>query len=178
MRQFPLLQTKLHIPPVRPELVRRPRLIQRLNAGLDRRLTLVCAPAGFGKTTLVSEWVRNAGRPVAWLSLDVGDNDFARLVTHLIAALQRVKPGFGEAVLAVFQAKGIPLSHTELAVTAVAAGPEEACLLNVDQGEPLLRLDGVTYAQEGDPFPVAVLHQLHVGRLTSWAMRVTPPSHD
>ena len=83
-----------------------------------------------------------------------------------------------QTVLAIFQAKGIPLSHTELAVTAIAAGHEEAFLLNVDQGEPLLRLDGVTYAQEGDPFPVAVLHQIHLGRLTSWSMRVTPPPED
>jgi GntR family transcriptional regulator len=80
-----------------------------------------------------------------------------------------------QTVLAIFQAKGIPLSHSELAVTAIAAGREEARLLNVDQGEPLLKLDGVTYAQEASPFPVAVLHQIHVGRLTSWSMRVTPP---
>ena len=75
-----LLQTKLYIPPVRPGLVPRVRLIERLNAGLDRKLTLVSAPAGFGKTTLVSEWVAGCGRlepkaRVAWLSLDDGDND-------------------------------------------------------------------------------------------------------
>ena len=56
----PLLTTKLYIPPVRPELVPRPRLIERLNAGLHRKLTLVSAPAGFGKTTLLSEWVSRA----------------------------------------------------------------------------------------------------------------------
>lgn len=83
-----------------------------------------------------------------------------------------------QTVLAIFQAKGMALSHTELAVTAIAAGPEEAFLLSVDQGEPLLKLDGVTYAQEASPFPVAVLHQIHVGRLTSWSMRVTPPPED
>ena len=83
-----------------------------------------------------------------------------------------------QTVLAIFQAKGIPLSHTELAVTAIAAGREEALLLNVDQGEPLLKLDGITYAQEAGPFPVSVLHQIHVGRLTSWSMRVTPPPED
>ena len=71
----PLLKTKLFVPPARPELISRPRLIERLNEGLDRRLTLVSAPAGFGKTTLLSEWVAGAGRPVAWLSLDEGDND-------------------------------------------------------------------------------------------------------
>ncbi len=61
----PLLTTKLYIPPVRPELVSRPRLTERLNAGPHRKLTLVSAPAGFGKTTLVSEWVADCGRPVA-----------------------------------------------------------------------------------------------------------------
>ena len=61
MQQYPLLQTKLYIPPIRPELVSRPRLIERLNEGLDRKLTLISAPAGFGKTTLVSEWVIAVG---------------------------------------------------------------------------------------------------------------------
>ena len=77
---MPLLKTKLYIPPVRPELVSRPRLIERLNAGLQRKLTLISAPAGFGKTTLLSEWASQrasestSGRPVAWVSLDEGDN--------------------------------------------------------------------------------------------------------
>ena len=81
----PFLKTKLYIPPVRPELVPRPRLIERLNAGLHRKLTLVSAPAGSGKTTLLSEWA--SGRPVAWLSLDEGDNDLIRFLTYLVAAL-------------------------------------------------------------------------------------------
>jgi LuxR family maltose regulon positive regulatory protein len=61
MQQYPLLQTKLHIPPIRPEFVPRPRLIERLNAGLHRKLTLVSAPAGFGKTALVTRWLGSAG---------------------------------------------------------------------------------------------------------------------
>ena len=83
MQRYPLLQTKLYIPPVRPELVSRPRLIERLNAGLPagRKLSLVSAPAGFGKTTLVSEWVAGCERPIAWLSLDDGDNDPTRFLT-------------------------------------------------------------------------------------------------
>ena len=89
----PLLTTKLYIPPVRPELVPRPRLIERLNAGLHRQLTLISAPAGFGKTTLLSEWVGSCGRPVAWVSLDEGDNDPACLWAYLIAAVQRVQTG-------------------------------------------------------------------------------------
>jgi LuxR family maltose regulon positive regulatory protein len=66
----PLLQPKLYVPPVRPELVPRPQLVERLNVGPGQKLTLVSAPAGFGKTTLVAEWLRGAERPVAWLSLD------------------------------------------------------------------------------------------------------------
>ena len=83
---IPLLQTKLYIPPSRPEWVPRPRLIERLNAGLHRKLTLISAPAGFGKTTLISEWVAAQGRLVAWLSLDESD-DLVRFLTYLIAAL-------------------------------------------------------------------------------------------
>jgi len=90
---MPLLRTKLHIPPVRPELVSRPRLIERLNAGLHCKLTLISAPAGFGKTTLLSEWVTGCGQPVAWVSLDKGDNDPACFWAYFIAVLQRVQAG-------------------------------------------------------------------------------------
>ncbi len=84
----PLLQTKLYIPSTRPDLVPRPRLIERLNEGLHRKLTLISAPAGFGKTTLVSEWVAGCKQPVAWLSLDDGDNDLNHFLAYLVAALQ------------------------------------------------------------------------------------------
>ena len=88
----PILATKLYIPPPRPKAVRRPRLIERLNEGVSsgRRLTLVSAPAGFGKTTLVSEWVAGCGCPIAWLSLDEGDNDPTRFLAYLVAALQTI----------------------------------------------------------------------------------------
>jgi len=68
-------------------------LIERLNAGLHRKLTLISAPAGFGKTTLLSEWVTGCGQPVAWVSLDKGDNDPARFWAYFIAVLQRVQAG-------------------------------------------------------------------------------------
>jgi LuxR family maltose regulon positive regulatory protein len=93
-----LLTTKFYIPPVRPELVSRPRLIERLDGGLHRKLTLISAPAGFGKTTLLSEWGAGCGRPVAWLSLDEGDNDPTRFLAYFIAALQ---------TLALSQVEGI-----------------------------------------------------------------------
>jgi LuxR family maltose regulon positive regulatory protein len=107
----PLLKTKLYIPPPRPELVPRPRLIERLNAGLNRRLTLISAPAGFGKTTLLSEWIADCGRlepkvRFAWLSLDEGDNDPARFLAYLVAALQTIAADVGQGVLATLQSPG------------------------------------------------------------------------
>ena len=88
--ETPLLQTKLYIPPPRPNLVPRPRLIETLNAGLHRKLTLISAPAGFGKTTLLSEWVVGCEHPVAWLSLDKGDNDHVRFLIHFASVLQEI----------------------------------------------------------------------------------------
>jgi LuxR family maltose regulon positive regulatory protein len=106
----PLLTTKLYIPPVRRDFVSRSRLLERLNDGLYRghRLTLVSAPAGFGKTTLLSEWVATYGRPVAWLALDSGDNDPARFLAYLIAALQMIEDGVGAGLLDRFQAPKPP----------------------------------------------------------------------
>ena len=103
----PILATKLYIPPPRPNVVLRPRLIERLNEGLSSscKLTLISASAGFGKTTLISEWVADCERlepkvRVAWLSLDEGDNDPARFLTYLIAALQTIVPKIGAGLLA------------------------------------------------------------------------------
>ena len=106
----PILATKLYIPPSRPKVVLRPRLIERLNEGLSsgRKLTLISAAAGFGKTTLISEWVADCKRPVAWLSLDEGDNDPARFLTYLIAAVQTIVPKIGEGLLAVLQSPQPP----------------------------------------------------------------------
>jgi len=98
-----LLTTKLHIPPSRPALVSRPRLIERLNAGRHGKLTLVSAPAGFGKTTLVSTWLQNVSSPVGWLSLDENDNDPVRFVTYLVAALQQIEPTIGRGVEVMLQ---------------------------------------------------------------------------
>jgi len=113
---IPLLTTKLYIPPVRPELVSRPRLIERLNAGrLSRRkLTLISAPAGYGKTTLVTEWLNSlkatgrAERPFTWLSLDENDNDPALFTTYFVAALQRIDPAIGQATQTMLQAPQPP----------------------------------------------------------------------
>src|SRR5690242_6839651 len=104
----PILATKLYIPPPRPKVVLRLPLIERLNEGLHRKLTLICAPAGFGKTTLLSEWLAGCERPAAWLSLDEGDNDLTRFLTYLVAALQRIVANIGAGVLTVLQSPQPP----------------------------------------------------------------------
>jgi len=100
-----LLLTKLYVPPVRPNIALRLRLLERLNAGLTagNKLTLISAPAGFGKTTLVSEWVATCGQPVAWLSLDEGDNDLASFLIYLIASLRTIQNDIGKGVLGALQ---------------------------------------------------------------------------
>jgi LuxR family maltose regulon positive regulatory protein len=91
---IPLLTTKLFLPPARPNLVPRPRLIEVLNAGLKRPLTLISAPAGYGKTTLLSDWRAGlgSGYPLAWLSLDSEDNDLARFLSYVSASLETLHP--------------------------------------------------------------------------------------
>lgn len=98
-----ILVTKLYVPPPPPKAVLRPRLMERMNEGLHRKLILISAPAGFGKTTLVSEWLAGCGQAVAWLSLDEGDNDPVRFLTYLVASLQTIADDIGNGVLAAIQ---------------------------------------------------------------------------
>jgi len=112
----PILATKLYIPPPRPKIVLRPRLIERLNEGMYCKLTLISAPAGFGKTTLVSEWVASCKQPVAWLSLEEGDNDPTRFLTYLVAALQTISANIGEGALAVLQSPQPPSTESILTI--------------------------------------------------------------
>lgn len=128
----PILATKLFIPPPRPKIVLRPRLIEQLNERRHHKLTLISAPAGFGKTTLISEWVNLqddvAGlnpAQVAWLSLDEGDSDPHRFFTYMVAALQTIVPGLGDGVMAALQSPQSPAIESILTVllnelTAVA----------------------------------------------------------
>lgn len=110
----PILATKLYRPPARAKLVLRPRLLEQLNYGLHRRLTLISAPAGFGKTTLVSEWLASNERPAAWLSLDESDGNSTRFMTYLVAALQTISPTIGEEVLTTLQSPQPPPSEAML----------------------------------------------------------------
>jgi len=100
---IPLLQTKLYIPPLRPKLVSRPRLLERLKTGLQLKLTLVAAPAGYGKTTLLSEGIGSSQIPVAWLSLDKDDNDLTRFWLYVISALQTVNADIGKSAMGLLQ---------------------------------------------------------------------------
>ncbi len=113
----PILATKLYVPPTQPSVVHRPRLTERPNEGLDRRLTLISAPAGFGKTTLLSEWVATLPRPAAWLSLDEGDNDPTRFLAYLVSALRTVAENIGEGVLGALESPQPP--PTESVLTAL-----------------------------------------------------------
>ena len=98
-----ILATKLYVPQPQQGIVLRPRLIEHLNEGLHRRLILICAPAGFGKTTLLGAWVAGCDRPAAWLSLDAGDDDPTRFLVYLVAALRTIEADIGEGVLGALQ---------------------------------------------------------------------------
>lgn len=93
-----LIQTKLLIPPVRPNLVVRPRLIERLNRGLFRSLTLISAPPGYGKTTLLAGWLSGLGQPAVWLTCDEGDGDPSQFLRYLIAAFQKTDQEIGKSI--------------------------------------------------------------------------------
>ncbi|MDQ3905670.1 MAG: helix-turn-helix transcriptional regulator, partial [Actinomycetota bacterium] len=127
----PILATKLYVPPRRPNVVIRSRLIERLNEGLHHKLMLISAPAGFGKTTLVSEWVAGCVRPTAWLSLDQGENDPARFLLYLVAAVQTIAPTAGTGLIGALQAPQPP--PTEVTLTAllndISSVPNEFALV-------------------------------------------------
>jgi LuxR family transcriptional regulator, maltose regulon positive regulatory protein len=127
----PLLVTKTQVHLVRRPLVLRPRLFTRLDEGQKRPLTLVAAPAGFGKTTLLSSWLAATGRSVAWVSLDAGDNDPTRFWSYTLAALERVYPGIGASAQATLDA---PAGRSEESVlnaliNAFDGLAEPACLI-------------------------------------------------
>jgi len=127
----PLLFTKLYVPPPRPGVVARARLTERLNEGTHGRLTLVSAPAGFGKTTLVAEWAAGCGRPVAWLSLDRRDDDPSSFLTYLVAALQTIAPEIGSGVMVALQSPQPPPTESVLTtiVNELSTVPDDFVLV-------------------------------------------------
>lgn len=126
-----LLQTKLYIPRVRSSLVPRPHLIEKLNRGLHRKLTLISAPAGFGKTTLVSEWIAECERPFTWLSLDERDSQLTRFLTYLVATVQTQMPTVGDPALRMLESPQTPPSETILTalLNEITAIPQEFALV-------------------------------------------------
>jgi LuxR family maltose regulon positive regulatory protein len=146
----PIIAAKLFVPPARPKFIRRVRLLERLDEGLDlhRKVTLVSAPAGYGKTTLISEWanyrrgdsamIDTAGHSfqpsqIAWLSLDEGDNDPGRFLNYLIAALQTIAPAIGVAASQLLRSSQPPPIESLLPemVNDMVASPER-CILILD----------------------------------------------
>ena len=130
----PLLETKLHVPRPRRVLVARPRLDELLSRGAQSALTLVSAPAGFGKTTLLAEWLTAApadGYAVAWLSLDQRDNDPALFWPYVVAALRTAAPGIGDDALSLLQSPQPPPIDVVLAtlLNDLDALPNEVVLL-------------------------------------------------
>ena len=121
-----ILTTKLFIPPPRPVRVSRPRLIEQLNTGLHRKLTLISAPAGFGKTTLVTDWIDSTqsgattgtkvDKKIAWLSIDEGDNDPTRFLAYMIAALRTVDQNLANGIRSALQSPQAPAIEAALSL--------------------------------------------------------------
>ncbi len=128
-----LISTKTHIPVLRKSLVARPRLIERLNEGMESPLTLVAAPAGYGKTTTVSAWIRQNKVCVTWLSLDEGDNEPTQFWTYFVAALQTLRSGLGENAMVQLSSLDAERSSIETFLTAllneISAFPDEFALV-------------------------------------------------
>jgi LuxR family maltose regulon positive regulatory protein len=164
-----LLRTKFFVPPIRSTQIARPRLSDLIHGGLDRALILVSAPAGYGKTTLVSSWLKGTKIPSGWISLDGGDNDPIRFLQYLLAALVSIAPGIEDDLVSMLQ--GIQPAQFEdvinLLVNELASAPEPFVLVlddfHVLHSEAVLRM--LSYLLEHMP------PQMHLAILT----RTDPP---
>lgn len=161
-----LLNTKLYIPSLRPNLVSRPRLIKILNAVRTRKLTIVSAPAGYGKTTLVSSWALGLDIPVCWLSLDENDNDLVRFLKYVVVALQNLQKGLGVAVLDALNAPQVPQSSALLTILVnEIAEIDKEFVLVLDDSHSIDNqsvLDAVSYMLDNIP---PGMHMVMVGRV-------------
>lgn len=109
-----MIKAKLYIPPVRPERVHRPRLFRMLDAGLQRKITLLSAPTGFGKTSLLTAWLKDRNIPTAWFSIDKEDNSPSRFWSYILKALQTIHPGIGDDLLTSLASSGLSPSDHQL----------------------------------------------------------------
>jgi LuxR family maltose regulon positive regulatory protein len=103
-----MLLTKLHIPPARNNIVHRSVLHEKLNIGMSRKLILISAPAGFGKTTVVSDWIDQTKIPAAWFSLDNGDNDPVDFLSYIISGIQSIHKEFGQSAIKLLNSPNKP----------------------------------------------------------------------
>jgi LuxR family maltose regulon positive regulatory protein len=131
---LPLLTTKLYIPPARPQLLPRPRLLAQLDAGMHCKLTLLSAPAGFGKTTLLGAWratTLGSAIPFAWVSLDTTDSEPVRFWSYVIAALETLQPGSGAIAVELLQSSRPPPIDVVLTplLNALSTLPTDAVLV-------------------------------------------------
>src|SRR5215831_16936698 len=117
---IPLIETKIAIPPVRSQAVMRPRLLELLEEAVTRPLTLISAPAGFGKTTLVTSWLNETGRQphTAWFSLDADDSDPVHFVYYMTATLQKVEPRVGRAPISLLGSLKMPETNDLVSLLA------------------------------------------------------------
>lgn len=128
-----LLVTKLYIPRLRSAHVSRAALLTTLDSNLDRKLILIAAAAGFGKTSLIAEWSARHAEHVGWLSLDDGDNDPSRFLAYLIAAIQTRRPHLGHELLAALQSpQPPPIEHVLHALINQLAGSAAPLILVLD----------------------------------------------
>ena len=154
LRQL-LLKTKISVPPLPGEFVHRPRLTDRINQGVNGPLTLLAAPAGFGKTNLLIEWTKETSLPVAWLTIDSDDNDLSRFFRYLVGALQTLEAGLGEEALDLIQSSkgsGLEVGLT-LLINELSTLPKDLILVLDDFHvlEDLLIQKGIDFLLKHSP---------------------------
>lgn len=160
MPKRPLLKTKFSVPQIPPEFVHRTRLTEQINRGVQGPLTLLAAPAGFGKTILLIEWTKETNLPVAWLTIDSDENDIGRFFSYLIVAMQSLEPQLGEEALNFIHStkgNGVEVGLT-LLINEIAALPKEMVLVLDD----FQALEDSTILQNFDFLLKHLPHNLHI----------------